>query len=818
MFVRTRPSPRRCRTSFRPAVRPLESRCLPSVSWGGYAQNPEHTGISPVVSQPLAAIHWQTPVDLDPQYSGTDLLIHYGSALVTPANTVIVPVKTGAQGDFFVEGLNGKTGALKWSDPTDYLLPPHDWTPSFSPTLTPADILYFPGVGGTVEFIINPDLPGATVSGRLAFYGLANYSVGLNSVVFINTPLTSDSAGDIFFGFQVTGSNPLGLVSGIARIGADGSGTWIAAPTAAGDATITKVVHNCAPALSYDQRTLYVAVNSGDGTSGGPGYLLALDSTTLVPVGHVLLRDPDSGNPAFLPDDGTASPTIGSDGDVYFGVLENPGNDNHGRGWLLHYSANLAVSKIPGSFGWDDTASLVPAAMVRSYHGPSSYLIMTKYNNYVETGGDGLNRVAVLDPNALGTDPINGVPMMQEVLTVLGPTPDAANDQAHPGAVREWCINTAAVDPYTDSILVNSEDGKLYRWDMVTNTLDQSVTLTSGIGEAYTPTVVGRDGTVYAISNATLFAVGQAPVAAFTVTGTDYGGLPGVGRFSAQTGALLGSFFAYDPHFLGGVRVALGDVNGDGIPDIITGPGLTGGPDVRVYDGATGALIRNFLAYAPGFLGGVDVAAADVNGDGYADIITAADAGGGPHVEVWSGRDGTLLQSFFAYDPRFTGGVRVAAADVNKDGYADVITGAGPGGGPEVRVFSGATGALLQDFMAYNVRFTGGVYVAGGDVDGDGYADVITGAGAGGGPEVRVFSGATGALLQDFMAFSTLFPGGVRVGAANFGADGLADILAGAGPGGGPQVTVFDGTTLTVLDSYFAYDPRYAGGVFVGGF
>jgi hypothetical protein len=82
------------------------------------------------------------------------------------------------------------------------------------------------------------------------------------------------------------------------------------------------------------------------------------------------------------------------------------------------------------------------------------------------------------------------------------------SDPTHPNAVREWCINTAVVDPATKSILANSEDGKLYRWDLTSNTLTESVTLTAGIGEAYTPTIMGADGTVYAINNAILFAVG----------------------------------------------------------------------------------------------------------------------------------------------------------------------------------------------------------------------------------------------------------------------------------------------------------------------
>jgi hypothetical protein len=382
-----------------------------------------------------------------------------------------------------------------------FILPPSGWTPVFGPALTQSPRLYFPAAGGTVYFRDDPDsLVGAQA--RVAFYGSSSYlsnPQAYNASVFINTPITTDPDGNIYFGFQVTGANPSNLSSGIARISQSGVGNWIPVAIAASDSTMTKVVHNCAPALNWNLQTLYVAVSNGTA-----GYLVALDARTLAPLSHVRLKDPKSGQDAWLNDDGSATPTVGLDGDVYYGVLEGPAGSNHYRGWMLHFDSRLAQSKTPGAFGWDDTSSVVPSFMVPSYSGASPYLLMTKYNNYLEGGGNGLNKIAVLDPNAIETDPVTGASVMREVLTVAGVTPDGA-----PPAVKEWCINSAAVDPATRSILVGSEDGKLYRWDLSTNTLSQSVVLTSGLGEAYTPTALGPDGKVYAINNATLFAVGR---------------------------------------------------------------------------------------------------------------------------------------------------------------------------------------------------------------------------------------------------------------------------------------------------------------------
>ncbi|HVO09047.1 MAG TPA: hypothetical protein VMT83_19835, partial [Burkholderiaceae bacterium] len=219
--------------------------------------------------------------------------------------------------------------------------------------------------------------------------------------------------------------------------------------------------------------------------------------------------DPSTGAPAWISDDATSSPLVGPDGDVYIGVLESDSPGHNFRGWLLHFDATLAQSRTPGSFGWDNTPSVVPAAMLGTqYTGSSTYLLLSKYNNYAGAGsGDGKNRMAILDPNGTQPDPVKpSVTVMKEVITILGPT---ADPDGPVGSVKEWCVNTAAVDPFTDSVLVNSEDGVLYRWHLPSNAFSERITLNSGLAQSYTPTLIGPDGRIYAINNANLHSIGQ---------------------------------------------------------------------------------------------------------------------------------------------------------------------------------------------------------------------------------------------------------------------------------------------------------------------
>lgn len=487
-------------SALRLAAQPL------NVPWSSYGHDAQHSGVSSVAAQSFNRVKWTTPVDVDLQNTSGELFVHYGSPLVTAANTVIVPVRASSTTNTYrLDVFSGASGIFKYTLPSAWIPPASAWVPVFGPVVSARTRLWYPGPGGTVYYRDQPD-SNTGPSGQIAFFGNALYTANqaaFDGTVQISTPIVSDRYGDIFFGFTVSGPNPANLVSGIARIDFVGNGSYISAFAASGGVSaIDKVPTNSAPALSIDSLTLYFPVS---GLSGTTGYLVSVDSRTLAPLTRVRLIDPEFGTDAQLLDISSASPTVGPDGDVYYGVFETTCCTNHDRGWLLHFDKTLTHPKIPGAFGWDTTASIVTSKLVPSYHGSSAYLLFTKYNNYKDAGGDGLNKIAILDPNNSEIDPITGTSVMNEVLTLLALTPDGPN-----GEVKEWCINSGAVDPLTHSIIANNEDGIVYRWDLTSPAAPtQLFSVSAGVGEAYTPTVIGVDGTVYVINDAVLHAVGQ---------------------------------------------------------------------------------------------------------------------------------------------------------------------------------------------------------------------------------------------------------------------------------------------------------------------
>jgi hypothetical protein len=286
--------------------------------------------------------------------------------------------------------------------------------------------------------------------------------------------------------------------------------------------------------------------------------------------------------------------------------------------------------------------------------------------------------------------------------------------------------------------------------------------------------------------------------------------------FDTATGLVLRRFDPF-PGFNGGVHVAVGDVNADGIPDVVATPGAGGSPFVRVFDLSTGTAIRNFFAFDTAFRGGLSVALADVDGDGAQDIIVGAGPGGGPHVKVFSGRTGLLFSSFFAYDTRFRGGVNVAGGEVTGDGLADIITAPMSPGGPQINVFSGRFGSLERSFFGFTPTFRGGMQVGVTDFNGDGVGEIVTAPGAGALPQVQIFSSGANAAIGSFIAGSQFATGGLNLSTFDYDGDGVPDIVVGSSAGSFRPL-VFSGLTRVQIGTLFPRTLLLPNSAFFGGF
>ena len=268
------------------------------------------------------------------------------------------------------------------------------------------------------------------------------------------------------------------------------------------------------------------------------------------------------------------------------------------------------------------------------------------------------------------------------------------------------------------------------------------------------------------------------------------------------------------PAYTGGLSLGVGDYNSDGFNDMVSGAQAGSVPAVVVTSGKDGAVLNNFYAYDQRFRGGVNVAMSDMNGDGFDDVITGT-AKGSDHVMVYSGKDGSVLSSFLAFDG-FQGGISVAAGDVNNDGSPDLIIGALAGAQSRVLVMNATnnddgtavTFSTLRSFLAFDAGYSGGVNVACGDTNGDGNWDVVVGSATGTG-HVKVFSGKNGAVLASYMAFDS----GIQVASGDISSSNFADVVVsttGNVPGG--DVHIYKGATSTLFKSFQAI-PGNTGGV-----
>ena len=294
-------------------------------------------------------------------------------------------------------------------------------------------------------------------------------------------------------------------------------------------------------------------------------------------------------------------------------------------------------------------------------------------------------------------------------------------------------------------------------------------------------------------------------------TGSPTGSAPMVRLSNPDTGAMLTQFLAYEPMFLGGVRVATADVNGDGVPDIVTAPGAGGGPVVKAFSGKDGSELFSFFAFEPSFKGGVSVAVGDSDGDGAAEIVVGAGQGGGPRVRVIRASDQVTLADFHAFEPEFRGGVTVALGNFGPGTGGAIVVGPGAGGGGFVRMFTG-DGHELGTRFVFEEAYRGGVNVAAGDVTGDGIAELVGGA-ATDGTRVRVLNNHGGEMASFYAGGLDRL--GVHVAVAPASKTTAARIVTGSANHVG-AVATFDRFGQPVLRTVGSEESFLLAGPFVG--
>jgi hypothetical protein len=298
--------------------------------------------------------------------------------------------------------------------------------------------------------------------------------------------------------------------------------------------------------------------------------------------------------------------------------------------------------------------------------------------------------------------------------------------------------------------------------------------------------------------------------------------------YAPSGGSAIRTIDAFGSDATGSTTFAAGDVAGDARAEIVAAAPTYAGPQVKIFDPATGSVSASLFPYGSEYASSIEVALGDVDGNGRTDIITSATTPDGTEVKAVD-TTGHQLADFYVLDPGLVPGASLAAGDLDGDGKAEIVLGGGPTTAPwpptsngpdqQVAVYK-ADGTSEGRFSAYPGLFQGGVRVALADLDGDHRPELVTAPGPGMEPEIGIFSQQwvngrdRGTRLGHFLAFESSFRGGVSVATGEVNGNGKAEIVAAPGPGHSPQVRVFDSTGHE-LYSFLAFSPDYTGGLSV---
>jgi len=506
--------------------------------------------------------------------------------------------------------------------------------------------------------------------------------------------------------------------------------------------------------------------------------------------------------------DGTARiPVTSGDGSVTYQV----GCDTHNPADNKFYRAQEQQVTV----GTGDDKSVSFTLVEEIWDMPDSFsqtFTATQFNSFTMPDGTTVD----IPANAAGSDD-STYTFMAEPKTELFHTSDTNIP------MYAWDFSITKVDSNGNQELVETFQSNV----MITITVPAAVVDEFGLtadewlpkvynenaGAWQTPTGISvyenEDGSITGMAQTdhfTEFAMTTGVTAAAGMGGPQYivatpisGGGPQVTVWDADGNIQL-NFFAYSSDLRIGIQAAVGDVNNDGNNEIIVAPGQGAGPHVRVFD-LQGNLLHQFFVFAEHLRVGINLAVADVDDDGVAEIIVTTMAGAGPQIRIFDGA-GNVESQFFAYAETFRGGVNMITGDIDNDGTPEIVVVPQSNAGPQVRAFE-YDGTVVTQFYAYADTIRGGYHVTTGDVNDDGTDDILVTPGPGLGPQVAMFTGE-GDLINRFFAFADTFRGGLNVSVGDVNGDGSNNIVATPESNAGPQVRTFD-TAGNPISQYWAY-------------